>query len=1473
MFNYLYRLFSQSKTEAFKPQKSPQCLILEPILTPSGILDLGDDFVDSEDVDLSLNEIEDMETPPASVSEELLGEELEILPFFTSPPASLAESFTSGYFTVGETGEVSLDFLYDGGKYKFELAIFSLEGIEAEIDSEEFIQEAARRALSDSELGRIVIRDRAEGARFDGLLGENTNWNQGEYQGIKTFSMNPGDRLAIMLVPNGKIEQVYENPDISGAKTPLFSLATANPDDMFHLGQMSDLTGDGSTFVMEDVRSGHRWFDRDYNDLIFQIRGATGEAELIDDVIDPDRDWRGTDMGQAIVSYAEAYVDESNLELPPEPPLPKKDFRDDWINQPFVGVIDVGFTEDNLDLGPVSEGQDWIDGDNNPYIEPNAGNEAGTHRLGIVIAEDRDSAFGLDEVEGLNPHAEAWIGRADAETWTESLTEFVDRHREWIETYENSTIERSINSVANLSFPFIDTDGDTRYELTSLERDALEYARENGIILVVAAGDDGSVMPALAQASQEFDNIVTVGSSEGLERVEYSSYGKGLDILAEGGTKDNPIVSTVGTGTGTMAGTGVAASRATGAISRVWAANPGLNYRQIIDILKRTARDIDVPGEDEQTGAGLLNLPAAFYLATAVDSQDYEVPTRDDEPVEYTTGSGQPHPDSPLQAPEYLPEHLHISLDRIYNPGETISFLGAVQHREGISELTRVGLQLQKDGGEWTYLGEIADLSADPNIANQVLFDYELGVREPGKYRLRVIAYKGDSSVGATLERPFSVLSVPEGQELSDRVKLAIERAMSLEAHHPYVLERTHKWVVSVQTGLSASDLAASVGAENLGVTGHIPNTYLWEFPENLAPELLETSLAEKIGVEYAYPLIQDGGDFANNPQDEPLVTDGSQWHLQSDGNFDANITDTWEQHGVYGQGVTIGIVDGGFAIDDPTKNTIGHPDLLPNYRPDLSYDFDERDEYPDNAIQGTVVGYGPVIYGFQETIIARSWIVGEVANLTVNLDIDYETLDTLEVSLVSPSGYSVPLTLDSQGRVSQQIPDFQGQEAGGVWQIRWVDNQSSRRPKIALEHFSLDLETFHGHGTKVAGVAAARGDNNLGGSGVAPLAEWAGLRFNSDGTDDLKTANIFSHQNQNIDIYNNSWGTPFFKSLPNTQYALERAVNEGTETGRNGLGNIVVFAAGNHAAIGGNVNQNTLANARQTIAVGAIDNEGKQASSLDWRGDRSFYSAPGSSVLISAQAGYNPEISDRRITTTDLYSDDGDDTNDYTDSFRGTSAAAPLVSGAIALMLEANPDLTWRDVQHILIETAQKNDPDDDDWYQNQAGYWVNHKYGFGAIDADAAVQAAKTWIPVDEEMTASGEAIVNQAISDATDTQTFPLTSTIEITEDMELEWIEVTLNALHSHLGDLEVTLTAPDGTRSVLAQQHPPHTTTAYDFDDDRRHWTFTTARHWGESSVGTWTLEVVDTDRGNGRWWTDGHRWKDWKIDLYGTNQS
>ncbi|XZO01928.1 MAG: DUF4114 domain-containing protein [Microcoleus sp.] len=213
----------------------------------------------------------------------------------------------SGYFTPDSTGQVGFDWLHDGGNYQGEVAIFSVQGMENfDPGSEEFIKESARRALSNSLFGHVVISDSIEGANplFNGSLGE-ANYNQGQYSGPKTFLMKPGEPFAVMLVPNGTVQDVFNNPDADGDKRPLFSLSSLNPDDALLEGQVADVTGNGKAFAMEDQRV-DEGSDKDYNDLVFNLTGATGKAAAIEKVIDPKKDWTKLDGGKKLIDYVKS---------------------------------------------------------------------------------------------------------------------------------------------------------------------------------------------------------------------------------------------------------------------------------------------------------------------------------------------------------------------------------------------------------------------------------------------------------------------------------------------------------------------------------------------------------------------------------------------------------------------------------------------------------------------------------------------------------------------------------------------------------------------------------------------------------------------------------------------------------------------------------------------------------------------------------------------------------------------------------------------------------------------------------------------------------------------------------------------------------------------------------------------------------------------------------------------------------------
>ncbi len=216
-----------------------------------------------------------------------------------TPPQNPVASPSSGWFTVDNSGNISIDYLFDGGALEGELGIFSLSGLEAyTLGSNELIQEVTRRVLSQSTAGYLAISDALEGARFNSGLGWEGNFNSGAHLGVKTFTMNAGDRFGIVTVANGTFQELLQNPN-GGKFQTLFSIAEWNPKGTQQFGQLTSDTGDTSVFAFEDLRlDGHS--DRDYNDMVFQIRGATATAIDLDKVINSNKNWLTSGMGNEL---------------------------------------------------------------------------------------------------------------------------------------------------------------------------------------------------------------------------------------------------------------------------------------------------------------------------------------------------------------------------------------------------------------------------------------------------------------------------------------------------------------------------------------------------------------------------------------------------------------------------------------------------------------------------------------------------------------------------------------------------------------------------------------------------------------------------------------------------------------------------------------------------------------------------------------------------------------------------------------------------------------------------------------------------------------------------------------------------------------------------------------------------------------------------------------------------------------------
>ncbi len=275
-------------------------------------------------------------------------------------------------------------------------------------------------------------------------------------------------------------------------------------------------------------------------------------------------------------------------------------------------------------------------------------------------------------------------------------------------------------------------------------------------------------------------------------------------------------------------------------------------------------------------------------------------------------------------------------------------------------------------------------------------------------------------------------------------------------------------------------------------------------------------------------------------------------------------------------------------------------------------------------------------------------------------------------------------------------------------------------------------------HGTAVAGLAAAAGDNGIGISGVAPgaqLANW--VVFDKDGKvpDAERLMDMFQLQSNRVGIQNHSWGKVGDKQLRLT-LPEDIGISNAVTFGREGRGVIFVRAAGNGRKLGHDANDDGYQADYRVISVAAMRLDGRVAS----------YSNPGACILVGALSGddtgeNSPCLQDSpKLLTTDRQgsagfnrtTDEGDLSN-YAfgvNGLSGTSAAAPQISGIVALILAANRTLGYRDVQQILAASSRHFYLEDPKLRTNGAGFVISHNLGFGVPDAGLAVSRAQSWI-----------------------------------------------------------------------------------------------------------------------------------------------
>ncbi|OUC48810.1 convertase P-domain protein [Trichinella nativa] len=358
----------------------------------------------------------------------------------------------------------------------------------------------------------------------------------------------------------------------------------------------------------------------------------------------------------------------------------------------------------------------------------------------------------------------------------------------------------------------------------------------------------------------------------------------------------------------------------------------------------------------------------------------------------------------------------------------------------------------------------------------------------------------------------------------------------------------------------------------------------------------------------------------------------------------------------------------------------------------------------------------------------------------------------------------------------------------------------------------------------------------------------FASVRMLDGPVSDRVEGSALSLRQQHIDIYSASWGPEDDgKTFDGPGRLAKMAFYQGVTEGRNGKGNIYIWASGNGGTFKDSCSCDGYTVSIYTLSVSSTTFDHKQP----------WYLEECPSTLASTYS--SGLINQPAIVTTDM-------PNTCTTHHTGTSASAPIAAGIVALVLEANSNLTWRDMQHLVVRTSDPtpllNNPG---WIVNGVGRKVSSKFGYGILNAEKLIRLGKKWktVPTQHVCTfvyempdpilLNGQFLKNITINVNGCPQGAPV---------RYLEHVQLVMSVQFSRRGDLRIRITSPSGTESELL---PPRLNDGSDGGFIK--WPFMSVQQWGENPEGKWIVTLENVGNPNNR-----GTFHDCLLTLYGTEE-